>query len=138
MLSPFNLKISLPVAAYISPYADSRCPVVCPRSSQSSDSQPPNFFTVIYPPSRPAHTPAFVRKLCRSRFTSIDAIQAESRSILSRNRLGNKRMSFKSKPFITTGALVSTFIFPTCWPGYMDCAANVPAIPRHKAKIIVL
>ena len=47
-------------------------------------------------------------------------------------------LDFKTDVGTNSGVVVSTFIFPACWPGYMDCAANVPAIPRHKAKIIVL
>ena len=50
----------------------------------------------------------------------MEVIHAESRNILSRKRLGNKRMSFKSKLSTRTGATVSFFIFPWCCPGYTD------------------
>ena len=47
----------------------------------------------------------------------LEVIQAESRIILSRKRLGNKRTSFKSKLSTCIGAVVTFFIFPACCPG---------------------
>ena len=47
-----------------------------------------------------------------SRSVEIDTIQAESHSMLSRKRLGNRRTSFRSKPSICMGATVVFCSFP--------------------------
>ena len=97
-------------------------PVVCPRSSQSKDSHPPSFFTVMYPPSRPANTPAVVRKPCSRRSAPMETIHAESRIMLSRKRPGNRRTSCKSNDSAAKGISVLTLNFSAQLPGYTDWA----------------
>lgn len=136
-LSPFSLNISLPVAAYIKPSAESMCPVVCPRSSQSKDSQPPSFFTVIYPPSRPANTPALVRKLCSRRFTSID-VTRQNPEAYYHGTTWQQANIFQIKTFRLKGSDCFLFqLFPWCCPGYTDWADTIPDTVNEPNKITV-
>src|ERR1700723_4135561 len=82
--SPFVFNCSSPVLAYPNAHAERKCPVKCPRSSQSGASHPPNGSAVLA-------SPALTRKLCSNRFTGREGRYCRFALVASRNGPSSSR-----------------------------------------------